>query len=206
MMSRKIKKRAIALFASVILLALCFAFPSYAWGLDTEGYMTISSGYNCQQVGYYYNDLLQITAVHMEYRTYYEGEYHFDYIWFVDAKAIYDQLVLLGGEATPERLISSWTASGAVYSQSILKAQIQRILDTHTDIYGEGYTDGYGEGYTDGIAEGNIAENTILTILSAPAYVLSTIFNFEIFGLNAYTLVTFVLTISLVGVVLKKLL
>lgn len=68
----------------------------------------------------------------------------------------------------------------------------------------EGKQGAYNAGYNDGLAEADVAETTILTIFSVPSYVLSTIFNFEIFGINLYALITFLLTITIVGTVIKK--
>lgn len=74
----------------------------------------------------------------------------------------------------------------------------------------EGYDEGYGvglsEGYSDGVAESGVFENYLLTLFTIPTYVLSTVFNFEIFGINIYLLITFLLTIAIVGIVLKKIL
>lgn len=72
--------------------------------------------------------------------------------------------------------------------------------------YIEGFSNGQSRGYTEGVAEGEVASNFLLTLFSAPTYILSTIFNFEIFGINIYLLITFLLTIVIVGFVLKKIL
>lgn len=72
--------------------------------------------------------------------------------------------------------------------------------------YAQGYGDGYRQGETDGLNTAETGKNLILTIFSVPTYVLSNVFNFEIFGINLYSLICFLLTISIVGIVLKKIL
>lgn len=72
--------------------------------------------------------------------------------------------------------------------------------------YDNGYSDGYRQGETNGLDASETGKNLILTIFSVPTYVLSNVFNFEIFGINLYSLICFLLTISIVGIVLKKIL
>ena len=72
--------------------------------------------------------------------------------------------------------------------------------------YQNGYADGYRQGETDGLDTSETGKNLILTIFSVPSYVLSNVFNFEIFGINLYSLKCFLLTISIIGFVLKKIL
>ena len=72
--------------------------------------------------------------------------------------------------------------------------------------YNNGYADGHAQGETDGLNTAEAGKNLILTIFSVPTYVLSNVFNFEIFGINLYSLICFLLTISIVGIVLKKIL
>lgn len=80
-------------------------------------------------------------------------------------------------------------------------------IDVSYDVgYNNGYADGHAQGETDGLNTGETGKNLILTIFSVPTYVLSNVFNFEIFGINLYSLICFLLTISIVGIVLKKIL
>lgn len=105
-------------------------------------------------------------------------------------------------------------------SSETINDSIQSIYNTAYDSgYNSGYEVGYDKGfsnvtdkaaydkgYNDGLNESNIARNTILTLFSAPTYILSTVFGFEIFGINIYTLICFVLTISIVAVIIKRIL
>lgn len=78
--------------------------------------------------------------------------------------------------------------------------------ETSQYAYQVGYTDGYRQGETNGLNSAETGKNLILTIFSVPSYVLSNVFNFEIFGINLYSLICFLLTISIIGIVLKKIL
>lgn len=71
---------------------------------------------------------------------------------------------------------------------------------------GQNYNSAYSNGYNKGLEEADIAENTLLTLFSAPTYILSTVFNFEIFGINVYAIVCFVLTLGVVAFILKRVL
>lgn len=171
--------------------------------------MTIASGYNLQQVGYYTNDNLQITAVHIEYRVLVNGSYQFHYMWFLDSDAIYNEIIsynLSYTDMTAENFISRWTSHGSVYSQGILKTELNSLLNDFEYLYLDGFDYSYNIGYNDGLNESDIAENTILTIFSAPTYILSTIFDFELFGINIYALICFFLTLTVISFILKRVL
>lgn len=95
---------------------------------------------------------------------------------------------------------------GESADETIKNAYNQGFLNGERTGYLDGFYEGESKGYTEGVGEGEVASNFLLTLFSAPTYILSTIFNFEIFGINIYLLITFLLTIVIVGFVLKKIL
>lgn len=92
------------------------------------------------------------------------------------------------------------------YTNQMFNDTLSILIKDSNYRYNLGAQDGYSKGYTDGVNESDVGKNFLLTVFSVPSYVLSTIFNFEIFGINLYLLITFLLTIAIVGLVLKKIL
>ena len=74
--------------------------------------------------------------------------------------------------------------------------------------YDEGFFSGYQGGYNEGVQNGDLKstglQQMFLTILGFPITALQGIFNFEIFGINLLSLITFILTIGIVVFVIKK--
>lgn len=62
----------------------------------------------------------------------------------------------------------------------------------------------YSKGETDGLNASGIAKEGILSIISAPFYFLSGVFNFEIFGINLFSIISVILTLAVVGYFFKK--
>lgn len=62
----------------------------------------------------------------------------------------------------------------------------------------------YNKGETDGLNASGIAKEGILSIVSAPFYFLSGIFNFEIFGVNLFSIISVILTLAVVAFFFKK--
>lgn len=92
------------------------------------------------------------------------------------------------------------------FAQDVIIIYQMSSSETINDSIQSIYNTAYDKGYNDGLNESNIAQNTILTLFSAPTYILSTVFGFEIFGINIYTLICFILTISIVAVIIKRIL
>lgn len=76
----------------------------------------------------------------------------------------------------------------------------QTIMTQYTERYDEGYSDGYNTCLNDG----NIVTDGIISIVDSPFAIIREIFNFEIFGINVSGLIFFVLSLLIVGFVLKK--
>lgn len=64
--------------------------------------------------------------------------------------------------------------------------------------------DGYNEGENVGLQASDVAKTGILTVISAPFYILGNVFNIEIFGINLLSIITILITLSLVAFFLKK--
>lgn len=62
----------------------------------------------------------------------------------------------------------------------------------------------YSAGETDGLNASGIAKEGILSIVSAPFYFFSGIFNFEIFGVNLFSIISVILTLAVVAFFFKK--
>lgn len=60
------------------------------------------------------------------------------------------------------------------------------------------------EGETAGLNSGEIAKDSILSIFSAPFYFLSNVLNFEILGINLYSIISFLITTAVVVFFFKK--
>ena len=67
----------------------------------------------------------------------------------------------------------------------------------------DGYDDGYDVGYTTGINDGEIAKKSIFAIFDAPIKVLTSLLDFEIFGINLLAIFKVILTILLLGAIAK---
>lgn len=80
----------------------------------------------------------------------------------------------------------------------------------HTNGYDEGYdvgkTDGYNIGYMKGTDEGETLKKGIFAIFDAPLQTLHSLLNFEVLGINFYSIFTFILTLALLGILTKTIL
>lgn len=225
------KKRVFTLF---IALLLCFALalPCFAWESPPDYPLANSQGYSIKQYGYalYENDPDKIAWVFLEYRLPDgNGGYTFSYMYFVDpfVMAEWVNAYIEANDTIPSaaddipalyRATLTQVAPSGIWSVDVLNEQIDRTylsalplaLYAEQDGYDRGLEEGktmsYNQGYTDGTKEADVAENYLLTLFSAPAYILSTIFSFEILGLNVYALIAFLITLAVIGFVLKKLL
>lgn len=92
--------------------------------------------------------------------------------------------------------------SGSYYSNGITTEEIVKSA-----VLSNIANDSYEQGYRDGIAksEDYSLKNLIFNILDAPFNIIRTALNFEIFGVNVSALVFFMLSIVLVGFVIKRL-
>lgn len=63
----------------------------------------------------------------------------------------------------------------------------------------------YLKGETDGLEGAEVAKNSILNIVSAPFYFLSNVFNFEILGINIYSIISLFLTLAILAFFFKRL-
>lgn len=222
--SKTIAKRVSTLFV-VVLMCFALALPCFAWTRPPNYQDINGTGYNLQQLGYGVG-FGGVAWVFIEYRVPNgQGGFNFEYTYFVDPVAVssYIQDLDPNEEPTPQGFYNLTRAEGTIWSQSsLLYPKIQEAIDTYDDGYQNGYNVGhqngfedgfeegkelsYNQGYTDGTKESDVAQNYLLTLFSAPAYILSTIFSFEILGLNVYTLIAFLVTLAVIGFVLKKLL
>lgn len=82
----------------------------------------------------------------------------------------------------------------------------------YTNGYEVGTTDGYNNGYSTGYQEGHDSvedledysvQSMLTTILDYPLKLVKEVSNVEIFGVNLYSVITFVLSITLVAFVIK---
>lgn len=224
-MKKKIKK-ILSIFVFSLVLFSCLASTCFAYSPPPNYEGINGTGYNLQQLacGKYSGE---IAWVFVEYRVPNgQGNYTFEYTYFVDSwvLSIWLEDYILENNNIPiiDDLPSLYKAdivsTGSYWSTSLLDSAIKSAFDSYQSLGGfmynlgdaEGFERGkelsYNKGYTDGLAESDIAENTILTIFSAPTYILSTIFDFEIFGLNIYTLICFFLTLTIVSFILKRVL
>lgn len=100
---------------------------------------------------------------------------------------------------------------------------LQQIDDTRTAGYNQGKTDGYNEGYdvgydngesvgydngftegeTAGLNAGETLKKGIFAIFDAPVQMLQQILNFEIMGINLYSIFTFIITLCLLAILTK---
>ena len=69
--------------------------------------------------------------------------------------------------------------------------------------YNAGYNEGYRIGETNGLNSNHFFRNLIYTIFCAPFIFLTNAFNFEIFGVNLYHIITIMITLMLVSFVIK---
>lgn len=69
----------------------------------------------------------------------------------------------------------------------------------------DGYNDGYAAGETAGLDTNEVAKNGILSIISAPFYFMSNVFNFDIMGINVYSIISLFITLAVVAFFFKKL-
>jgi len=91
-----------------------------------------------------------------------------------------------------------------------LSATNSEILEEHSkfvDDYNElleNSKDSYNNGYNKGLEEAEALSNGLMNVFSAPMFVFGEVFNFEIFGINFFDIIKFILTIGIVGFVLRK--
>lgn len=79
------------------------------------------------------------------------------------------------------------------------------IEDAYQDGYNSGYDQGYKEGEYDGLNSDSFMQSTILTALSAPFVIIGNALNFNILGINIYTLIQVILTIVIVAFLITRL-
>lgn len=128
------------------------------------------------------------------------------------SELILDKMSKYNAEA--ENLNSIWISNGILaelylYGTNYLNDLQNRYDEGFTDGYDEGFTDGYSDGYTQGTYNGMQETESLkvglLTILSAPFYVLGGILDFEILGINLFNIITGLLTVCLFAFVVKRL-
>lgn len=84
-----------------------------------------------------------------------------------------------------------------------LQAVVSRFPEQLQQRYNDGKNDGLQEGYTNGMNEANALENGLITVMNAPFYILKGVFNFEIFGINILTIILSIMTLLIVGFIVK---
>ena len=62
----------------------------------------------------------------------------------------------------------------------------------------------YLEGESAGLETSEVAKDSILSIISAPFYFFSNVFNFEIMGINIYSIISLLLTLAVLAFFFKK--
>lgn len=77
------------------------------------------------------------------------------------------------------------------------------VVDGYNEGVTDGYDDGYDVGYTNGINDGEIAKKSIFAIFDAPIKVLTSLLDFDIFGINLLSTFKVILTILLLGAIAK---
>lgn len=80
--------------------------------------------------------------------------------------------------------------------------------DGSTSGYNSGYTNGYNKGYQDGYdytenLDDYSVQSMLMTILDYPLKLVKDVTNVELFGVNLYSVITFVLSITLIAFVIK---
>ena len=83
-----------------------------------------------------------------------------------------------------------------------LYSQIESLNNDLKNSYQNGYNAGLNEGQQQGF-ENTGFKNLILSILNFPIDFVKTVFNFELFGINFSNLIMFVISISIVGLIIK---
>lgn len=103
----------------------------------------------------------------------------------------------------------------AGYSSGLTVANNEEYQRGYSVGDSEGYTRGYQEGantsneraylkgYNDGVENSNGASNFVYSLATAPFVFLGNALSFEIFGINIYTIVLFILTVMIIGFVIK---
>lgn len=63
----------------------------------------------------------------------------------------------------------------------------------------------YTTGYNDGMEESGALKQGIITLVSAPMYIIGNLLDFEVFGISLFSLLTSIITILIIAFVIKKL-
>jgi len=95
----------------------------------------------------------------------------------------------------------------AIFNLSATNSEIleehSKFVDDYNELL-ENSKDSYNNGYNKGLEEAEALSNGLMNVFSAPMFVFGEVFNFEIFGINFFDIIKFILTIGIVGFVLRK--
>lgn len=91
------------------------------------------------------------------------------------------------------------------YNNGITEGYANGFTEGYANGITEGYSNGFTEGTYNGMQESEALKGGLLTILSAPFYVLGGILDFDILGINLLDIFTGLLTLCLFAFVVKKL-
>lgn len=117
-----------------------------------------------------------------------------------DIRYLVDELIRLGVLAEPydtfeltvdgnlENAKNIWFTEGLEESNEGISQRLQNAYNT---------------GYTQGGKDADAMNNTLITIFSSPYYILNEVFNFEIFGVSVAGIITFLVSILLVGWIIR---
>lgn len=216
MLKKKIKKISIIFVLTVVLLS-CLVIPCSAWS-PVSDYSAVNGSQGAltqRAMGVAFGEVIW-TCCYSNTGVFFTN---------VDVSLVYDfieknpsLLNLTRDDILRQLKINITVYQPLSYDTSSVDSALLDSISVCVDSYfnGEqvGYDNGfsagssasYNQGYNDGLNESDIAENTILTIFSAPTYILATIFDFELFGINLYSLICFFLTLTIVAFILKRVL
>ena len=81
--------------------------------------------------------------------------------------------------------------------------ELQEEVDTLEESLKEGGNEAYLNGFNDGLESSDTFKDTLVTMFSSPTYIFSTIFDFELFGINFYQIIKVIITAMVVIFIVK---
>ena len=89
------------------------------------------------------------------------------------------------------------------YYDNLVTAEAEGYSSGFYDGHIDGLREGFDNGYNDGLNESEIAKKSIFAIFDAPIKLLTSLLDFEIFGINLLSIFKVILTILILGAIAK---
>lgn len=194
-----------------------YTYNSFLTELDNNGYYDLSYRFNESGFTYLLNYQLVDTSTMVEWSTvdtvvkdWYINDYNAPVYENIDISsesslnAFLNDNVNVATEYSKQYAYSEGYGVGYDTAENEASTTINELNNTINNLE-ISLDEALENGYAQGMADANAVERGIMSIVGAPMYILTSVFDVEIFGINLLNLITTIMTIIIVAWVVKKL-